>query len=293
MVSTRNSLRCCLIAFILLVATKTTRPQDLYNQEGLVAFTAPSKDVTLAFLPPGLIEKVNVKEGDAVTSGQLLAQLDDSVALAHLALLEDQSRDTTQIEARQAELEQRKVDLKRLEEGAAKQVVTKFELDHARLGVKIAEWSLRSAQSQHKQSKLRYEEEKLRVEQMRLKSPITGRVEKVHFQPGESVEALAGVIRVVAIDPSWVDIDVPLTRAKNLRARQIAKARFTDGLSVEGKVVFVANIANAAAGTLTVRVEMPNAAGRPAGERVQVTFSDSVKPKKTTGAIERTKSAPN
>jgi len=40
----------------------------------------------------------------------------------------------------------------------------------------------------------------------------------------------------------------------------------------EGRVVFVGSVADAASGTLRVRVEVPNKASRPAGEHVLVTF---------------------
>ena len=40
----------------------------------------------------------------------------------------------------------------------------------------------------------------------------------------------------------------------------------------QGRIIFVAAVADAASGTLRVRIEVPNKARRPAGEHVLVTF---------------------
>jgi multidrug efflux pump subunit AcrA (membrane-fusion protein) len=42
--------------------------------------------------------------------------------------------------------------------------------------------------------------------------------------------------------------------------------------SLKGKIIFVGAVVDAASGTLRVRVEVPNATRRPAGEHVLVTF---------------------
>jgi len=42
--------------------------------------------------------------------------------------------------------------------------------------------------------------------------------------------------------------------------------------STEGTIIFVAAVADAASGTLRVRVEVPNKTRRPAGEHVVVSF---------------------
>ncbi|GAG34345.1 unnamed protein product, partial [marine sediment metagenome] len=119
------------------------------------------------------------------------------------------------------------------------------------------------------------------VDRMTLKSPIAGRIEQLYVQRGESVDALQKVARVVRIDPLWVDVPVPLAEARDIRPKHAAKVTFDSGggaVTVTGKVIHVAAVADAASGTRTVRVEVPNDSrpGRPAGEQVKVSFPGAV-----------------
>jgi len=112
------------------------------------------------------------------------------------------------------------------------------------------------------------------VDNMQLKSPIDGRVELVDIEAGESVNALQDVMRVVQTDPLWIDAPVPLVQAISLKAGMTARVEFSGSSAKveEGRVIFVGAVADAASGTLRVRIELPNETGRPAGEHVQVTF---------------------
>lgn len=238
------------------------------------AITNPSADITLSFVQPGCIAKVYFKEGDSVKAAQVLVQQDDAVEQIQLAQLEAASEDTTQIQASEASLAQKRVDLKKLEKAAALNAATELEVEHAKLNVKIAELSLQLAKFEHEQAKRKYNEVRVQVEKMRLKSPIDGRIEKIHVETGESINALADVVRVVQIDPLWIDVPVPLANATALHYGKTAKVGFPDPnrVSLEGRIIYVAAVADAASSTLRVRIEAPNKSKRPAGEHVEVIF---------------------
>jgi len=260
-----------------VVHSRTTASDDAPSSAGVAAITKPSKDVALSFIQPGRIAEVLVKEGDLVKAGQPLIQQDDAIERAQLAQLEAQSQDTTQVEAARASLDQKRVDLKRLVWAAERGSATALEVEHAKLDVTIAELSFKLAQFQHEQDKRKYDEMKIRVDKMRMLSPINGRIEKIYYEPGESVDLRAEVVRVVQIDPLWIEAPVPLAEARSRKNGQIATVRFpgSDGRNAEGKVVHVATVADAASETLTIRIEVPNDSGRPAGEHVRVFFLGS------------------
>lgn len=243
---------------------------------GIRAVTQPSGDVTLSFVQPGRIAEVRVKEGDVVKDEQVLVCQDDAAEQVQLAQLRAQSENTVEILASEASLAQKRVDLERLEKAAARSAATALEVQHARLAVRIAELSLELARFEHEQAARKYEEQKVRVANMQLRSPLDGRVERVDVEKGESVNALADVIRVVQIDPLWVDVPVPLQEAVSLKVGLAGRIQFLGSadraMVAEGQVIFVGSVADAASGTLRVRVEVPNRAGRPAGEHVLVTF---------------------
>lgn len=258
------------VVFIAMLTVQARASSDA----GTAAITNPSADVTLSFIQPGRIAKIHVKEGESVKAGQVLAQQDDAVDQARLAQLEADSQNMTNIEAGKASLAQKRMDLQKLETAAARNAATELEVEHAKLDVKIAELSLEVAIFEHEQAVRKYEEAKLQIDNMSLKSPINGSVEKVDVETGESVNALESVVRIVQIDPLWIDVPVPLARASTLARDGAAEVDFPDpdNMSVEGKIAFIGAVADAGSGTLRVRVEVPNKAKRPAGEHVTVVF---------------------
>lgn len=245
--------------------------------EPIEAVSRPSADVTLSFVQAGRVVEVLVKEGDVAREGQVVARQDDAAERLQLAQLTAQAEDTTRIEAGEAQLAQKREDLKKLQWAHGEGAATEWEVAHARLDVRIAELSLKLARFEHAQDGRKAEELKARIERMRLVSPLAGRVEEVAVEAGESPEPLKPVIRIVTIDPLWMDVPVPLAEARGLASGGAARVAFAGSSnaaadSANGRIVNVAAVADAASDTLRVRVEVPNPAGRPAGERVRVTF---------------------
>jgi RND family efflux transporter MFP subunit len=270
MIDARNRRRFLGIACVLIFSVL----QVAHSQDGIRAITRPSADITLSFVQPGRIASVDFKEGDTVEANQLLIQEDDAAERAQLAQLQAQSENMTQIHASEASLAQKKVDLDKLEIAAERNAATQLEVQHARLDVKIAELSLELAKFEHEQAVRKCEEQSVRVRNMQIRSPIDGRIERIHVEVGESINALADAIQVVQIDPLWIDVPVLLTEVANLKRDMPATVSFPgpDALSAAGRIVFVGAVADAASGTLRVRVEVPNKGNRPAGEHVAVSF---------------------
>lgn len=249
---------------------------------GVEAVTRPSADILLKFEQPGRIAAVRVKDGDAVKPGDLLVQLDDEAERLKLTQLKAVADDVLHIKAAEAQVAQNKADLKKLEWAAEQGAATEWEVDRARLEITIGELSKDKAVFNKERAQDDYEQAKVRVDRMKKVSPIAGRVEHVFVEEGESVEALGDVIRVVKTDPLWIDAPVPLERAKRLKAGDAVpvaflrpvgapgKEEFVEEERTEGKVTFVSAVSDSAAAALTVRIEVPNPKGRPAGETVRV-----------------------
>jgi len=240
------------------------------------AVTRPSADVTLSFVQPGRIMSIRFEQGDQVEAGQVIVQQDDAIQSIQMAQARAKSQSKTQIYASEASLEQKKVDLQKIEKAAASNAATELEVEHAKLDVKIAEFSLEIARFENKQAQKQFRESREVVRNMRVRSPIAGRIEEIPVEVGESVNALEVAARVVRIDPLWIDVPVPLKQATKLNRDSAARVVFQDGsdVSIGGKVIYVATVAEAASGTLSVRVELPNKRNRPAGEHVLVFFNE-------------------
>jgi len=245
------------------------------SQQKIESITKPCADVTLSFVQPGSISKINFKEGDIVQVGNLLVQQDDGVEQIKLDQLKAESEDETSIKHAEITLEQRGVDLKRLKDRPA--VTTPTEIEYAELNVKIATLQLHIANFQHTQAIKKYEEAKKQIDRMSLKSPIDGKIETINKETGESVNALEEVIRIVRIDPLWIDVPVPMAQTANLRNGGKAVVEFSEPgkMTEEGRIIFISAVGDAGSGTLVVRVQVSNKTNRPARENVLVSFSEN------------------
>jgi multidrug resistance efflux pump len=189
--------------------------------EKIVAITRPSADVTLSFVQPGRIAKVNIKEGESVEAGK-------------------------------ASPVQKRLGLQKLETAAARNAATQLEVEHAKLDVKIAELSLAVAIFEQQQAIRKHDEARLQIDNMSLRSLIGGSTEKIEVETGESVNALEGVVQVIQIDPLWIEVPAPPNSASILTHHDPAEVRFPgpDKISSDAKMTFIAAVSDAESGTL-------------------------------------------
>ena len=225
--------------------------------------------------------KVLAREGTVVKAGARLASLDDAAEQVKLDRLKALAKDTTRMRAAKADLSQKKADLLKMEAAANQGAVTKWELEHARLAVRTAELQVAQEEFQIEQNRLARDELSAQIKRLKIHSPFAGRVEEVKSEPGESAEGLQPVIRIVKVDPLWIDVPVPLESVTSVKEGGTVQVVFPErlaGRSPEkgvGEIIFVATVADAASDTLRVRVQVGNSAGRPAGERVLVQLQSS------------------
>lgn len=240
------------------------------------AITMPQADIFLGFVTGGLVGAVLVKEGDLVKKGSLLARLDDSVERVELERLTALAEDTTRLEAAEADLAQKRADLMKLQLAKQHGAATDMEIEHATLAVTTAELQVRMEMFQRLQHQQNRQVLLARLDRMRIVSSVSGGVEEIKIEAGESVEALVPVIRVVQNDPLWIDVPVRLPDARLLKIGTSLNVRFPDlpQQPAQGRIIYVGSVADAASDTLRVRVEVPNPQRRMAGERVLVDVSD-------------------
>lgn len=268
----------------LLIFFLVLSPGILLGQtepERIEAITLPSCDVMLSFVRGGRVAEVRISEGDRVKTDQLLARQEDDVEQIQFQQLAAKAEDTTRIKTAEAQLSQKKKDLEKLIWARKKGGVTDWEVEHTKLEVRLAELSHQMARFEHEQDCRKRDEAKAQLERMRLLSPVDGFVEEVGVEVGESAQALKPLLRVVRIDPLWIDVPVPLSRAYDLKAEHLVRVVFPgpEGENAEkdtkGRIKFISAVAHAASDTIRVRVELPNPSHRPAGERVGVIFTGS------------------
>ncbi len=248
------------------------------------AVTKPSQDVTLSFVRPGQVNAIHVKEGQAVKAGDVLVELECAAEQIEMLRLKFASEDQTKFKAAQEQLAQKQLDYRKIKEAFDRKSATSQEVEHSELDVKIGELSVQLAKFEHEQDIQKYKEAVAQMERMKLRSPFDGKIEKITGKVGESVNALAPVIRVVNTDLVHVEAPVPLAVARGLKVGQAADVEFiaVQNAPAEaspcGRLVHVGAVADSASETLMVRVEVCNPKDRPAGEHVKVTFRPATQP---------------
>ncbi|MBS3821441.1 MAG: efflux RND transporter periplasmic adaptor subunit [Planctomycetes bacterium] len=269
----------------------TASAQDTRRRTDHHAITRPSKVVTLSFVMSGKVAEVAVKDGQTVTPKQVVVKLDDKLERIRLQKLKAEAENDTRIKAAAAQLAQKNVDLERMEDLGRKNVATKWEIEQARLEKIIGELSLDLAKFEHAQAAVDYAEARKGLDRMKLESPIAGVVEGIEVEVGEAVDRLEPAVKIVKLDPLWIDVPVPLADAAKLQPDQAATVTLQDRSVLKGKVIHKAAVADAASGTLIVRVEVPNPQQRPAGEHVTVTFGPgtAAATDDTTGTVASTR----
>jgi membrane fusion protein (multidrug efflux system) len=209
------------------------------------------READLAFAVDGVVARIPVEQGDAVTRGQVMARLDPVPIEA--------ARD--QAEARVRFLRLR---LDRTENLYVNEAVSKEQVDADRAELQAAEAQLEMAS--------------WRVEQSVLRAPFSGKVLSSRIEPGEVVGSGMVVFTLLAVDTLEVEVGIPAKDLGAARARAAVQVRVPDlnGLTVPGVVDHVPVSSDPRAGSVAVLVRVPNPDGSLLpGLLVECTFGEA------------------
>jgi len=240
----------------------------------LDGITKPVSDVELSFVQPGKIKAILVEEGEIVEPGETLVTLDDEIEQIQKKILQGRSENSVPMDLAKVELAQNRKNLENVQRAHEKGATSDWEVDHAALAVDTALLNLKVREFEHSQDLLKLESLLGQIERLSITSPVEGIVEEILIEPGETIQAMVPVVRLVDIDPLKIDLPVPVEQAVALKTDQKAIVTFIDATELEARVTNIASIADAAATTLNVTLLLENSGQRPAGERVTVVFQE-------------------
>jgi multidrug efflux pump subunit AcrA (membrane-fusion protein) len=244
-----------------------------------------SETADVAFQVGGRVARVLVEEGQHVTKGQLLAEIEptdyrnySNAATAHkeAAVAASEKADAG---VRKQELEQARIEFGRAEDEYKRMQALverkslppndfqKFEAAYntARERYEMALEGTRkedraTAAAQARAATAQASEEGKRLDDTRLLAPISGNVSMRKVDPGQTVESGTVVFSIVDLNPAKVRVGVP--EADIGRVRQGAAAEISipslDGRRFTGKVAIIGVAAEQASRTYTVKILVPN-----------------------------------
>jgi len=226
-----------------------------------------------------IIETVQVRRGDLVARGQVVATLQSGPERAALELAKTRARTQGEIKVAEARVAITGKKLRRAEELFAQNFISANALDEARAEFQLASEDL----GRTRENQMLAEHEARRAAEVvalrTITSPFAGVVVEVLLKPGEfgATSIKDPIMKLAEIDPLNVEVVLPVSLYKKVRIGQRAAVMPEPpiGGSYSTVVKVVDRVIDAKSGTFGVRLELPNPnRAIPAGARCRVHFSD-------------------
>ena len=244
-----------------------------------------SETAEVAFQVGGRVVRVLVEEGQPVSQGQLLAEIDPTDYRNAFNAAEAQKAVAVAVEqradagVRRQELEQARIEFERAEDEyqrmkflverkslppndfqkiEAAYKAAKERYDMAQEGTRKEDRATATAQAHAADAQAA--EERKRLDDTRLLAPISGSISMRKVDPGQTVAAGTAVFSMVELNPVKVRVGVP--EAEIGKVKQGAAAEISvpslDGRRFAGKVAIIGVMAEPASRTYTVKILVPN-----------------------------------
>lgn len=251
--------------------------QDLGREFGEKAVTKPSRDAVMGFTFSTEVREILVQNGDEVKQGQLLIRARDGEAVAAMKLQTMRVENTYEVQAAENALELAQLDWDRVKNAFEEGGSTTGERDRAQNALRAAEIQAAAAQERLAEQSVQLERLTAEVERFRLMAPFDGIVENVLVDVGHAARESDPAVRVVQIDPLWIDVpaDAKETLVLGIQVGDPAWVLMDLPGKLEvrkGEVISIGSVADAASGSRRVRVEVPNPDRVPAGLTSWVRF---------------------
>lgn len=252
-------------------------PPAWARSQAVDGFTEPWRIVDVAAREAGLVATIEVREGQTVVEGELLATLDQEALLATRELARVRQQHHAGLDLARAELELRRRRLDKLRELDRAGHARPDEVERAIADQAIAAAQLLAAEEEHELAALEFQRIEMLVRQREIRAPLGGVIVKVEHDPGEFVAIHEPrMFQLVFLGSLRVRFSLPPPAAAQVRRGQTVRLQIPDRqTNVSGTVDYVAPVAEADSGTVRVDVRLNNSAGElTAGLRCQWNLTD-------------------
>jgi membrane fusion protein (multidrug efflux system) len=216
----------------IAVVELTTRKFDHYVQtQGAVE---SENDILVSAKSMGVITQVYVNEGDQVSKGQTLAQIDNSIMVRSIESMKSQLELATSVYDRQKNLWDQKIG-------------TEVQFIQAKTTKESLEKQVAGLQEQNENTK--------------IKSPITGTVDQVMVKIGENISPGMPALRVVNTSDLKLIASVSEAYVTNIKKGNKVIVNIPElGKEIQAQVSFVGRTIDPLSRTFNVEVKLPSEA---------------------------------
>ena len=257
------------------------------HAELLGCLIEPDRVADVGSQSTGVIEKLNVERGDAVTSGQVLARLIAQVEKASASVAELKSRAEAETLQAQAAYELARRKLERTRDLVKRDFVSDQALDQAEAEARVAQQRVEQAKEAQRVAQREYQLSNAQLAQREVRSPFAGIVVERYRTEGERIER-EPVVRVARLDPLRIEAILPAAQFGTVKAGQQAnvKTDLPDFPTITAQVTLVDRVVDPASNSFRVRLSVPNPGNRiPSGLRCRIAFGNSDVPATKTPAL--------
>jgi RND family efflux transporter MFP subunit len=232
------------------------------SAEDIDGFTEPFRVIDLASPEIGVLQEIEVHEGETVLKGSPVARLNSSVQQARLAVAKQAMDATGALDQARAEMDLRERRLEKLLDLETRGHAHAQEIDRARTDVIIAEAQVRTAVEEQQLKRLDYDRIMAQFERLTIYSPIDGVVTELVKEEGEFVAPnSASIATIVQLNPLLANFNIGSDNmAKYKTGGQVTME--LNGQTVKGTVHFVSPITDAQSGTVKLKVKIDNSGSK-------------------------------
>ncbi|WP_217573131.1 efflux RND transporter periplasmic adaptor subunit [Mesorhizobium sp. GbtcB19] len=225
-----------------------TPPRKTYARAIRISgLTEADKRAVLATRVAGVIEKLPVKQGDHVKTGDLVLMLAAEEKISNV----DNAKQL---------LVQRKAELDAAERLAKTGNLPKLQLDTARSNLTLAQSQLDTAQAE--------------LDRNEVKAPFDGVIDRIPVELGSSVMQGGEVATILKLDPVIARGEISERDLRYVKIGDEADVRLVNDQKVTGTVRYISRDASAQTRTFRVEVAIPNGDGSiPAGMTAEIALS--------------------
>lgn len=217
----------------------------------------------LSFNVSGRLKSVNVKAGQFVKKGALIAEVDDAYFKLKVAEVRASLKQTA------SELEHAKARYERVQKLYVNRSSSLSDLDSARTAYDSAKANRRAMQT-------RLEQAQLELSYTKLKAPLDGSISEIHVRKGENITAATNIATISSTKNIEVPISVPGSMIDAINVGQLTKVSFDDikNTRFNARITEVSHTSSMRTTTfpVTVRVINPSKKIHP-GMAATVTFA--------------------
>ncbi len=249
-----------------VVSVDFSESETGYIREELILTGAlkPKEQVDITPKATGRVEKIHVQVGDAIRTGQLVAELEDDELLQQVNRAEASIGVTrASLAQRRAERDNAQAELDRADSLFQEGLLSKQDLEALKTGLAVVNAQVALSQAQQEQAEAELKELKIRLAQSKIYSPLNGLVATRYVDEGALVSASTPILRVVNLSTMKSQGNVPERNIDKLRVgnETVVTVDAMPDREFRGRVARIAPVLDAATRSALIEIDIPNPAG--------------------------------